>query len=211
MKRRIKKTDLVLFLQELDTRIEDKTPEWVDRAITNGFAELGTITQQFSTETAVNLEPYYETGETRFTINLKQDSTAIYDMYLLAQDVDELRYMHGEYKERNKNLIYQDPQNNNAVNVDLLAEIVGPFSAYDSAVVKYHYTPNAEFDDIYISGDVYLALENALAASAYDMLHDVEKASQKRSAMARTGTAIVDTYPTDFFEPGRPSMFPSGV
>ncbi len=208
MKRRIKKEDLVVFLQELDTRIQDRGDAWIDRVITNGFAQLSTVTQQFSTETSVTLDEYYETGETRFTINLKQDVTAIYDMYVLKQHDTESQYLHGEQKNRNANGIYQDPQNNSAVNVDL--DAIGS-STYDSAVVKYHYTPNADFDDIYVAGDVYLALEYALAAMAYDMLHDKDKSVEKLASMMRVSESIADEYPDDFGLPGKRNMFPGGI
>jgi len=62
-----------------------------------------------------------------------------------------------------------------------------------------------------MSNDVYLALEAAIAAASYDMLHDVEKAGQQRSAFTRKGGAILEIYPQDYLDPGKPSMFPPGV
>ena len=116
--------------------------------------------------------------------------------------------LHGEEKERDQNRIYRDPKNTNIINVDLNTE---DGSVFDTAVVKYFYIPDADFDNIYLNNDVYLALESSIAAATYDMLHDVEKASQKRAAMSRTAMSIVDVYPTDYNGAGKKSMFPDGI
>ena len=212
MKRRIKKEDLVVFLRELDTRIEDKSEAWIDRAINSGFAELGTVTNQFTMETSIDLLPYYENGETKLTINLSQDVNYVFDMYLMVDSQNPDLYKHGERKIRDENLIYSDAQDISSINVDLKGSNNYYIDTFTAAVVKYFYTPNADFDDIYIGGDVYLALENALAAAAYQMLHDVEKNGQMRAAMTRTGLAILTQDPEDYQDLVRyPAIFPSGV
>ena len=208
MKRKITREEIETFLKELDTRMKTWDKPKLDRAIGNGFAELNTVAQPFVMETTVDLKEYYDNNEYKFVINLTENSIDIYDMYLATFGIDEFFADHSEEKERDINRIYRDPKNTNLVNVNLSTEDGGVF---DNAVVKYFYIPKAEFDDLYINHDVYLTLENAMAAAAYDMLHDTDSAGKKRAAMARTGTSIVDVYPTDFGQPGRSRMFPEGV
>jgi len=82
---------------------------------------------------------------------------------------------------------------------------------YHAAVVKYFYVPTADFDELYISSDVYIALESAISSALYATLHDVEKSSQMRAQFTRQAAGILNPYPDDYLEPGKPSMFPPGV
>lgn len=208
MKRNISKAELTTFITELDTRMKTWDEPKIDRAINNGFAELNTISQPFMSESNTSLIDYYELLEYRFTIEPEDDIVSIYDMYLMRQDQDELFNLHGEEKDRDPNRIFKDPNNNNIINVDLNTE---DGSVYDFAVVKYFYVPTADFDNLFVSQEVYIAIEASIAAAAYDMVHDIEAASQKRSAMKRLGMSILDVYPSDYSEPGKNSMFPDGV
>ena len=42
-------------------------------------------------------------------------------------------------------------------------------SVYDFAVVKYFYVPTSDFDNLFVSQEVYIAIEASVAAAAYDM------------------------------------------
>jgi len=209
MKRKITKDELIEYITELDTRCAKWSEKKFDRAINNGFAELSTVAQLFASQVNIDLQEYYELGETRFDIDLSGDVTTIYDLYLSrAANTDDI-WRHDEEKCREENVIWKDPVNSDVVHVDLTKDIAN--RTFENAVVKYYYIPNADFDEMYISNDVYLALEAAISAATYDVLHDVEKASQQRSAFTRTGKAVVEPYSQDYSDPGKPSMFPPGT
>lgn len=209
MKRKITKKDLVLVLNDLDHRTEDWDERKIDRCINNAFAELATIQSFFSSDVSVELDDYYESGETKFIMNLDNDSVSIYDLYLVEQTTDR-DDRHGEIKHRDKALIWRDSKNLDVVNVNICG--LDTNATYSTAVAKYFYTPTADFKDIYVSNNVYLALDSALGSTMYDMMNDVERASQKRAAMQRTASAIPEHLPDDYLNlPGRPSLFPAGV
>jgi len=206
MKRRITKPYLLEFIEELDTRAAKLSSSQKDRIIDTGFAEICTIFQPFSAEIIEPLQDRYELGELAFTISTPSSSTDVYDVFLLREDQDEQFFVRGDEQTRDENRIWKDSRDINIVHVNLENDV-----AYDSAVVKYFYIPSSNFDEIYISADVYAALEHAIAAAAYDTLHDVERSSQKRAAMNRMAASVVNVYPEDYGQPGKPSMFPDGV
>ncbi|RLC29497.1 MAG: hypothetical protein DRH37_07420 [Deltaproteobacteria bacterium] len=209
MKRRITKEEVIVMIKELDTRCKKWDVTKFDRVINNGFAELCTVIQPFVSQVNVNLQEYYDLGESRFDINLTGDTLSVYDLYL-SKAADSFNvWKHDEEKCRDEDVIWKDPVNSDVVHVDMTKDIFS--RTFEDAVVKYFYVPTADFDELYMSSDVYLALESAIAAVSYDMLHDVEKASQQRSAFTRKGGAILEIYPGDYSDPGKPSMFPPGV
>ena len=208
MKRKITKSLIVDLIRDLDQRSERWSDEKVDRAIQEGFSELCTIVQPFYRDVTVELDEYYESGETKFIMNIPDDSIHVYDMYLI-HEVQEKGDHHGETKYRNEALIYRDSKNPDVIHVDINGLDLA--TKFDTAVAKYFYIPNPEFDFIFMSNDVWLALKEAISASVYDMLNDVERAMQKRAGMQRTGRAINSYLPTDYSDPGKASMFPAGV
>ena len=207
MKRKITKLEMIAMIKELDTRCAKWDSAKFDRAIDGGIGELTTVLKPFTSELVVDLADYYEMGETKFSIEIPNDATSVYDLYLVREGKDNLLYKHGEQKFRNENLIYKDPHNIDVVHVDLDLKL-----AFDNAVVKYFYVPKAKnFEELYISADVYMAFEAAIMSYTYMMLHDVEKSGQNRTAMTRLAMAVPEIYPEDFGEPFKPSMFPAGV
>ena len=209
MKRKITKDELIEYMTDLDTRCEKWNEAKFDRAITNGFAELCTVVQPFVSQINVSLQEYYDLGESKFDINLQGDATSIYDLYVSkAADTFNV-WKHDEEKCRDEDVIWKDPVNSDVVHVDITKDIFN--RTFETAVVKYFYVPNSDFVELYMSGDVYLSLEAAISASTYDMLHDVEKASQQRAAFTRKGQSIVEPYPQDYTDPGKQSMFPPGT
>jgi len=148
-------------------------------------------------------------GESRFDINLTGDTLSVYDLYLSkAADTFNV-WKHDEEKCRDEDVIWKDPVNSDVIHVDMTKDVASRL--FETAVVKYFYIPTSDFDELYMSNDVYISLEAAIAAAVYDMLHDIEKASQQRAAFTRKGQAIVEPYPQDYSDPGKPSMFPPGV
>jgi len=209
MKRKITKDQMIDYMTDLDTRCKTWDEAKFNRAMNNGFAELCTVIQPFVSQINVDLQDYYELGETKFDINLAGDATSVYDLYL-AKAADTFNvWKHDEEKCRDEDVIWKDAVNNGVVHVDVTKDVL--HRIFEEAVVKYFYIPTADFVELYISNDVYIALEAAIAAAVYDMLHDIEKASQQRAAFTRKGQAIVEPYPQDYSDPGKPSMFPPGV
>ncbi len=209
MKRKITKDQMIEYISDLDTRCKTWDTAKFDRAMNNGFAELCTVVQPFVSQVNIDLQEYYDLGESRFDINLSGDATSIYDLYLSKAANTFDVWKHDEEKTREENVIWKDPVNSDVVHVDLTKDIQN--RTFENAVVKYFYVPTSDFDELYMSNDVYLALEAAMAAAAYDMLHDIEKASQQRAAFTRKGGTILEVYPGDYTDPGKPSMFPPGV
>ena len=209
MKRKITKDQMIEYITDLDTRCRKWDTAKFDRAINNGFAELCTVVQPFVSQVNVDLSEYYDLGEKTFDINLVGDATSVYDLYLSKAATTPDLWKHDEEKSRNENVIWKDPVNSDVVHVDLTKDFFERI--FETAVVKYFYVPTSEFTELYMSGDVYLALEAAIASVVYDMLHDVEKASQQRAAFTRKGQAVVEPYPQDYSDPGKPSMFPPGT
>jgi len=209
MKRKITKIQMTEYIKLLDTRCIDWTNEQIDRAMNNGFAELCTVVQPFVSIVEVDLQNYYDLGESKFDINLTGDSLSIYDLYL-SKAADSFNvWKHDEEKCRDEDVIWKDAINSDVVHVDLTKDIMK--RTFEDAIVKYFYVPTADFIEIYMSNDVYIALESAIAASTYDILHDVEKAGQQRSAFTRKGGAVLEVYPQDYLDPGKTSMFPPGT
>ena len=209
MKRKITKDQMIEYITDLDTRCKVWDEAKFDRAMNNGFAELCTVVQPFVSQVNVDLQEYYDLGESRFDINLTGDTLSVYDLYLSrAADTFNV-WKHDEEKCRDEDVIWKDSVNSDVVHVDMTKDVMG--RTFEEAVVKYFYVPTADFDELYMSNDVYLALEAAMAAAAYDMLHDVEKAGQQRAAFTRKGGSILEPYPQDYLDPGKPSMFPPGT
>ena len=209
MKRLVTKDQLISYMKELDTRCKKWTDDQFDRAINNGFAELCTVIQPFVSQVNVDLEDYYELGESTFDINLIGDSTSIYDLYLMKETTSEHIWKQDEEKTRDPYMIWKDAVNSDVVHVDLSKDLQR--RTFERAVVKYFYVPTAEFTELYISSDVYVALEAAISSAAYSILHDVEKSGQMRTQFTRLGSAVIEPYPQDYLDPGKSSMFPPGV
>ncbi len=209
MKRKITKVQMVEYMTDLDTRCKKWDDAHFDRAINNGFAELATVANPFTNELNESLQTYYEHGELVFTLNLPEDVTNVYDLYVMKTANTFNVWKHDEEKCRDEDVIWRSNSSNQIINVDLTKDVQR--RVFETAVVKYFYIPTADFDEIYIANDVYLALESAIAAATYDMLHDIEKASQQRAAFTRKGQSLLEPYPEDYTDPGKPSMFPPGT
>jgi hypothetical protein len=208
MKRRITKVDLISYIKLIDTRCKKWTDEEFDRVINDGFAELCTVINPFVADVTEDLAPYYEIGELNFTINIPSDVNDIYDLYLVHENRDEFFFLHGEEKDRDKNRIWRDSKDLDIVHVDLHYPADG--APYDLAVIKYSYIPTSEFDELFLSNDVYIALQSAISSASYNVLKDVESSGQMRSQYKRQASAVLNPYPDDYNDNAKPSMFPEG-
>ena len=211
MKRRVTKTDVINMIKFLDTRFKRMSTEQLDVIIDNGIAELLTVLQPFSSSVIIDLEPKYELGELKFDVFIPSDATDVYDLYLEKENMDKDIYDAGSFKERDSNVIWRDGQDSDIVHIDLQYALNKYTQSFDLAVVKYLYVPTHDFDEFFIGSDVYLALDAAIGVAAYEFVHDVQKSEQKRASMARKAGGVVNPYPEDLSEPGRPHMFPYGV
>ena len=210
MKREILKTELIDYIKSLDTRAESFTNKEIDDILINSFGEFSTVSKSITNRFIVNLDPYYESGEIKFTIQLKEDVIYIYDLYLVKETDDLLLSKNGEYQYRDDNMIWRDPQKRDTFHVNLIDQKFG--LRYDLAYCEYVYIPtNTDFDSIYMHNDAFIAFRDALAATVYDYLRDDEFASKKRSEMVRKASSIADIYPEDYEHPPKESMFPLGV
>jgi len=211
MKRRITKTDVVNMIKTLDTRFKRMKTEQLDIIIDNGFAELLTVLQPFSSSVIMDLEIKYELGELKFDIAIPSDATDVYDLYLEKENLDKDIFDEGSFKERDSNIIWRDGQDSDVVHVDLVYATNKYNQAFNLAVVKYLYVPTHDFDELFIGSDVYLALDAAIGVAAYEFVHDTARSEQKRASMIRKASGVINPYPEDLSEPGRPRIFPVGV
>jgi hypothetical protein len=210
MKRIITKDDLINYMKVLDTRVRKLDADVIDQIIIDSFAEFSTVSNSISNRYIVDLKPYYDAGETKFNIQIPEDVVFIYDLYLAKSTDDLLLSEHGEYHVRDESVIWADAQKRDVFHVNLEDQKYG--QSYDLAYAEYIYIPHdANFTEIYMHTDAYNAYRDALSASAYDYLHDDEKALMKRSEMKRKAMSIANAYPEDYAEPKRARMFPYGV
>ncbi len=209
MKKLYTKEDVVNIVKRYDVRAKTLTSEQIDDVINVAYAEVTAIVQAFSNEEVINCVPFYDDGELKFTIDVEEDVTGVYDQYVTIEDQDNAIHYHGIRKVRDKNVIYLDNRYNGRVHIDLNnmpEQLVG-----NNIIIKYYYTPQATTDNIYMDQQTALALNFALGSSLYDYIHDVDRSSQKRAGLQRTAAAIIPQLTEDALDPGKPSMFPSGV
>jgi len=209
MKRQIRKEEVILKIKLLDTRLKNISAETMDTIIDNGFAEILALIQPFTNEIIEPLDSHYELGENRFQINIDDDVSDIYDLYLTKEDADKAMFPNGVIKFRDKSLIWRDDQRNDIVHIDLTYNKL--MTKYDNAVVKYFYEPNSQFTELSVESALYVALDTAFSIAAYDMLNDVERAEFKRGQLANRVKNIANKYPNDFDELKRDRIFPYGV
>lgn len=221
MRRKITKVQLLAYIQGLDTRAEDLSPAQLDEVMLTGFSEIATVVTPFSNEEVVNISEYVLNGETNITLDVEEDVLDIYDLYMDVSKQTDSR-IQGIDIYRNTNVLFKDGRYVGRVHI-ALGELISSTRYIDNKygitpgdinniIIKYLYTPDADFEDAFIDSQAYLTLQFAMATSLYDYLHDVETASQKRAGMIRTGKAVMHSKPEDFRpEDTKPSMFPSGV
>lgn len=194
---------LISAVKGLDTRAQKLSDEKIATVIDDGYTELCTIIQAFSNEEIVNLDPFYETEETLITLDVEEDVSDIYDLYLTVENQDKDLYDYGIKKIRDDKIIYKDNRYNGRVHIDLdtLTETV------NSAVIKYYYVPVNTTSNVYMDAQTWLALKSAIGVALYDTLHDVERNGQKRAEMTRRARAVMPSLPEDATDPSYGHIF----
>ena len=180
--------DIVAFIRDLDVRARDISDTKIDNIIDRGYAELTTVSKRlFSNEDVVHIADYTADGENKFTLDVEDDVTEIYDLYAtienddVSQDIcQEVIQGIGIY--RNNNMVFRDNRYLGRFHVDLTAVD----EEFDNIVCKYYYTPKATGEDVYMDSQVYLAFQDAMWAALNYFMKDIEGESQKRASMQRT-------------------------
>lgn len=208
MKQQYSKADMIELIKTLDTRAEKLSDAKLDIILNMGFAELETVAKLFSGEEVIAMDNFYTSGETLITLDIEEDVSAIYDMYLTVENLNKDEYLYGIKQIRDKGCIYPDNRYMGRVHINLADTPEG--EVIDNAVIKYFYVPKATNTYFYMDQPTYLATINAMGAALYDVLNDVARSQQKRAAMVRTATAITPYNPEDLIQT-KPSMFPIGV
>ena len=189
------KEDIVAFVKDLDSRAKTLSPTKIDAIINRGYAELTTVSKTlFSNEEVLALTPYYEGKELKFSVDIDEDVTEVYDTYLTLEDgnTSKNRYSHEVIQGigifRNRDVAFRDNRYVGRVHVDLgvLKDVT-----FDNLVVKYYYTPKITSGDVYMSSQLYLAFQDAIWAALNYFMKDVEGEAQRRTSMYRTGKSTI--------------------
>jgi len=196
MLRKITRPEIEQLIKSLDTRAKTFSEEDFNFVIDMGYAELGTFNHLFYNEEVIDLRPQYEAGELRFSLDIEEDVSFIYDLYLSKND-PEFDTLDGQDKERSKKAIYKDSRYPGRVHVNLNEAD----DTYEVAVLKYSFTPQSTTEEIYIDQPTYLAMRDAFGCALYNKLNDVERESQKRASLARTANSVIPKYPEDYIIP----------
>ncbi len=196
--------DMILdVVKLLDTRADRLTDTQLNLIIDDGYTELCTIIQAFSNEEIVNLDPFYDGGEEKVTLDIEEDVNEIYDLYLSIESADPETYDYGIQKIRDKRIIYKDNRYNGRVHIDFQLMT----NRADNAVLKYYYTPTSTSETVYMDAQTWLAFKSSLGVALYDTLHDVERNGQKRAEMTRRARAILPSMPEDATDPSYGHIF----
>ena len=203
MKNQYAPEDIIDTVKSLDTRATRLEPEQITSIINDGYTELCTVIQAFSNEEVVDLRPFYDNDEKQVTLDIEEDVSEIYDLYLTVENQDKFSFDQGIKKIRDKRVIYRDNRYNGRVHLDfdLLKEKV------DNAVLKYYYVPRSDAVQVYMDAQTWLAFKSALGVALYDTLHDVERNGQKRAEMLRRAKAILPSMPEDATDPSYGHIF----
>jgi hypothetical protein len=203
MKNQYAPEDIIDTVKSLDTRATRLEPEQITNIINDGYTELCTIVQAFSNEEVVDLHPFYDNDERQVTLDIEEDVSEIYDLYLTIENQDKFSFDQGIKKIRDQKVIYRDNRYNGRVHLDfdLLKERA------DNAVLKYYYVPRSDTIQVYMDAQTWLAFKSALGVALYDTLHDVERNGQKRAEMLRRARAILPSMPEDATDPAYGHIF----
>jgi len=198
MKKKVLKQDLIDRILEMDTRTRSWDQGKMDTVITNAFVELSTVSQPFSAEYSEDLVPYYENGEFKSSVTIDDSVISIYDFYLVKYDQNEELFTRGEMKFRNINVIWKNPQSKDTILFNLKSKYCGDY-VFDNIVAKYFYLPlDANFTELYLFTDEYLALRAALEVAVYEETRDYETAVKKREKLIILGQTLIEDEPDDF-------------
>ena len=179
---------IAAFVKNLDTRAREFDEAKIDDVINRGYAELTTVSKKlFSNEEVLSLDDYYEASEEKFTLDIEEDVTEVYDIYVTIEGNDADKSICQDIVQgigiyRNSDLAYRDNRYVGRCHVDLDVKD----TIFDSVVMKYYYTPKATTETIYMDSQVHMAFQDAMWAALNYFMKDVESEAQKRASMTRT-------------------------
>jgi len=205
MKKAYSPETILTAVKGLDVRAQKLSETQLNVVIDDAYTEFCTVLQPFSDEEVVSLIPYYEAGEQILTLDITEDVSEIYDLYVTKENQDKEIYLHGIEKIRNEAVIYKDNRYNGRVHIDLTTLVTS--TKVDNAILKYYYVPTHTTDTVYMDAQTWLAFKSALGVSLYDSLHDVERNGQKRAELTRRAQAIMPSMPEDATEPAHGRIF----
>ena len=202
------KETIVAFIRELDVRARTIADTKINNIIDRGYAELTTVSKRlFSNEEVVDLAIYYDAGEKKLTLDVEEDVTEVYDIYV-TREGDEKWLCQEEIQGvgiyRNNDVAFRDNRYLGRVHLDLTPKYIADI-VFDNCVIKYYYTPRSTDDDVYMDSQVYLAFQDAMWAALNYFMKDIEGESQKRASMTRTSKSTTQE-PEDIPTEGR-AMF----
>ncbi len=202
------KDEIVAFIRDLDVRAKTLSDTKIDNIIDRGYAELTTVSKRlFSNEDVIPLDEYYDNGELKVALDIEDDVTEIYDIYV-TEETDTKTFsqetIQGVGIYRNNDVAFRDNRYLGRFHLDLTVEYVADV-IFDNCVVKYYYTPKATNDDVFMDSQVYLAFQDAMWAALNYFMKDIEGESQKRASMTRTSQSTTQE-PEDIPTEGR-AMF----
>ena len=207
MKIKYTKETLIQKIKDLDRRAPKLSETELDNILNHAYSEMSAVTQAFSNEEVVPLDAYTDVGEQKFILDIEEDVTAIYDIYLSVPDQDDTVYDHGIKKIRDINVIYEDNRYNGRVHIDLTR--LNGTETPSNAILKYYFTPTITTEAVYMDQQTYLSFQYAIGLATYDALHDVARSEQKRAGLNRTLKAVIPGLPEDSFDPGKYSQYNS--
>ena len=191
MKNTYSNDDITEFIKNLDVRAREFDAAKIAQVKNRGYAEMMTLSKHlFSGEEVVDLGPYYDLGETELTFDVEDNVNEVYDLYLTIEGDQVLPHgvttIQGVNQYRNNNTFYKDNRSVGRVHLDLTNED----QVFDTAIVKYFYTPNATTEDLYMDAQTYLSFQDAMWVAVNYFLKDIEGESQKRASLQRTITSV---------------------
>ena len=205
MKRAYTREEIVTIVKGYDVRAQTLDSSKIDTVLDQAYAELCTVVQAFSNEEVVDVATYRDVGEYKFTLDIVEDVTSIYDLYVTIEN-EHSSFSHGIQEIRDDQVIWQDNRYNGRVHIDL-SRMPNAGSQADSIVIKYYYVPVATSETVYLDAQTMLAFKNAIGVALTDQLKDIEGNIQKRAAMTRTAKAILLAQPEDAFDPNNGHIF----
>ena len=190
-------------LKNLDVRTKTLSSDKLNAIIDDAYTELCTIIQAFSNEEVVRLQTYYDLNERKVMLDIEEDVSEIYDLYLTVENQDKYEFDYGVKKIRDRRAIYRDNRYGGRVHIDfdVLTQTV------DNAVLKYYYVPTHTNNIVYMDAQTWLALKSAMGVALYSTLHDVERNGQKRAEMTRRARSILPSMPEDATDPAYGRIF----
>ena len=199
------KDEIVAFIRDLDVRAKTLSDAKIDNIINRGYAELTTVSKRlFSNEEIVPLDEYYDVGEERLTLDIEDDVTEIYDIYVTKEGDNKWicqEEIQGVGMYRNSDVAFRDNRYLGRFHIDFTPDYLRNV-VFDNCVVKYYYTPKAIDDEVFMDSQIYLAFQDAMWAALNYFMKDIEGESQKRASMTRTSQSTTQE-PEDVPPEGR--------